>query len=66
MTTLLKSEKVLALSELDDEVVVFGTGGEGDITTTAYAFHRSQWEDMGRPSAVTVTLRPGDHLNTDD
>lgn len=66
MTTLLKAEKVLPLEELDDDVVLFGVGGEGDTTTTGLAFHRSQWEDMGRPSEITVTIRPGDHLNTDD
>lgn len=65
MTTLLKSSKVLELQELDDDVVLFAIGGEGDLSTTAYAFHRSQWEEMGQPTTVTVTLQPGDHLNTD-
>lgn len=63
MTTLLKSEKVLSLEELDDEVVLFGNGGKGDISTTGLAFHRSQWDEMGKPSEITVTIRPGDHLN---
>lgn len=24
---------------------------------------RQEWDDMGRPSTVTVSVRPGDHLN---
>lgn len=63
MAELLKSEILLPLEELDEEVVVFGMGGEGDESTTALAVHRSRWEEMGRPSEVTVTVRPGDHLN---
>lgn len=26
---------------------------------------RDVWEEMGKPETVTVTVRPGDHLNTE-
>ena len=36
-----------------------GTGTAVDLPT-------ADWEDLGRPDTITVTIEPGDHLNGPD
>lgn len=48
--------------------------GLGDLDAATGALHfatgaeehflpKEIWEEMGRPDSITVTVRPGDHLN---
>ena len=32
---------------------------------TTISIRRSDYDDMGRPDTITVTIEPGDHLNDD-
>jgi hypothetical protein len=38
--------------------------GEDDYTSAVIVLRADDWRDMGEPAEVTVTIQPGDHLNT--
>lgn len=65
MTRVLKSESVMTLADADDDVVGFANGEVDEDTTKAVSMTRSDWIDFGRPSVITVTIVPGDLLNTE-
>lgn len=57
-----KSRSVLYKRYLASKFVVFSDNGndEGDKEVI---FSKMDWEDMGSPFEVTVTIEPGDKLN---
>lgn len=63
-TLLLKHKTVLGLATTNGPRVRFSREPEedGDIPDTVY-ISWADWEDMGRPEVVTVTVEPGDLLN---
>lgn len=56
---LYKSERVLDLVQVDDDVAFFSC--EEAIGDMIVRF--DDWVDMGRPEKITVTVEPGDRLN---
>lgn len=63
-TLLLKHQTVLGLSTTNGPRVRFSREREedGDVNDTVY-ISRADWDDMGRPETITVTVEPGDLLN---
>jgi hypothetical protein len=49
----------------DDVAFTTRCDDSGHVQRTL-AFSRRDWEDMGRPDRLTVTVEPGDRLNEED
>lgn len=60
----LKHESVLHLNTTNGPRVRFSRerDEDDDVPDTVY-LRREMWEDMGRPETITMTVKPGDHLN---
>lgn len=58
--TLMIREEVCALGP---EYQAFSYVDEDGELDSGVHIHTSDWEDMGYPEEVTVTIEPGDHLN---
>ena len=59
------------LSDAHEAVYVTPTDDDGDhptggTHTTTVRVPLLDWEDLGRPTTITVTIEPGDHLNGPD
>lgn len=58
-------EKIMVLElkrfDIDDAAVAFGPTDE-DATT--FWLDKPDWDDMGRPGLITLTIVPGDDLNS--
>lgn len=60
-----KREVLLTRTDLIGDAVVFGNGIGATVDGSVYLdFLRKDWDEMGRPETVTVTIQPGDRLNT--
>lgn len=62
---LAQTEKVLQLDQRGSGAVLFSTS-DPDLPLSAWTtveIPEETWQDMGRPSELTVTIRPGDRLN---
>lgn len=65
---LTKSEFVLGFATRAGDTVYFQGEWETPDLRSIMVFSVQKYEDMGEPEIITVTIRPGDHLNeeTDD
>lgn len=59
MGNLTKTTSVLPMAVFENGVVTYGER-DADISTSMSA---ETWRDMGKPDELTVTIRPGDHMN---
>lgn len=62
---LTQTERLVTISSSNDQYVWFKDLDAGTIRTVV-AIDRQSYDDMDEPDTLTVTVRPGDHLNTDD
>lgn len=62
-----KSQRVLDYDQRrsDDHAVCFSSDGEDDLVRTHLYINRLDMQDFGQPLRVTVTIEPGDLLNTE-
>lgn len=63
---LIKSRVVMALVFPvlpEDETAQFSSWREEGDTNHLLMVQRETWDDMGKPSLITVTIEPGDKLN---
>ena len=65
---LLKSEKLLDLvgSVRDDDGEAFAFVSPDGKAGMQLMLQRVDWEEMGKPSKLTITIVPGDLLNEED
>lgn len=58
------------LSDAHEAVYVTPPDDDGNPTgvapTTTVCIPLLDWDDLGRPDTITVTIEPGDHLNGPD
>lgn len=66
LPALVKTQRILDLEPVEspDEPVTFVQwSDDADTLTTVVTVSASTWQELGRPSKLTVTLEPGDLLN---
>lgn len=68
MNVLVKSRRVLELDQTTPDGVYFHILDEDDpsVSRTVLRFDLGSWEDMGRPTKITIAIEPGDQLNNVD
>jgi hypothetical protein len=66
-------EKMKSVLDLADEQPFegFATFQQSDddeegVWTKQFQMPTADWDDMGRPEVITITVKPGDTLNPDD
>lgn len=65
MTQIIKKQTLLEIIDVDDEGTTFANGFDETEATVGLALTREVWEDLGKPSQITMTIEPGDKLNED-
>ena len=63
MATLQKSQHLMTFMWLVDDKAKFTYGDDSD--PSFFSMSGEAWEDMGQPRTITVTIEPGDILNSD-
>lgn len=66
--TCTKSRSILHKSSVTSQLASFGRAEEENPedngTVRILVLAREDWEDMGQPETITITIEPGDHLNS--
>lgn len=63
MTAISKTRVLIVLNTLSRNWAVFGDDGESETPREELHMPFGKWEEMGRPTEITVTVEPGDKLN---
>ena len=61
---LTKQDILMAFMWVVDDWAKFTYGDDSD--PSYFSMSKEAWEDMGQPKKITVTIQPGDLLNTSD
>ena len=61
---LVRSQVVMTFMWVVDDHAKFTYGDDSD--PSYFSMGKEAWEDMGQPKKITVTIQPGDLLNTSD
>jgi hypothetical protein len=64
MTILTRSRTLLVVESVTAETVTLTNDPESD-RRRALIISRADWDDLGVPDALTITIQPGDHLQDD-
>lgn len=66
MSELSKQELVMDLSYSDSLLAIFDMGDDRKEMRQRIALQKEDWEGMGSPDKITVTVLPGDRLNNEN
>ena len=62
--TLERTRSVLRLIIFDSGYATFGSSGDPLSRRLTLKIREDEWRELGEPNEVTITIEPGDLLNT--